>query len=74
MKYLHIIEQCNTDIRQGNIIVISSVDDTRHSHSQNSTFFLKSGDTVNAQLHNATLPPPLRSVSKQLKLKILKFN
>ena len=46
------------DIRQGNIIIISSVDDTRHSHSQNSTFFLKSGDTVNAQLHNATLPPP----------------
>ena len=38
MKYLHIIEQCNTVIRQGNIVV-SSVGDTRRSHSQNSTFF-----------------------------------
>jgi hypothetical protein len=55
MKYLHIIEQCNTDIWQGNIIVMSSVGDTRHSHSQKTLpSFLKSGDTVNAQLHNAT--------------------
>ena len=55
MKYLHIIEQCNTDTWQGNIIVMSSVGETRHSHSQKTLpSFLKSLDTVNAQSHNAT--------------------
>ena len=55
IKYLHMAKQCKADIWQINVMW-TSLGGTCHSHTQKSTFPQKSGDTVNAQIHNATIP------------------